>query len=249
MTGFSYEALAIIALITFFAAFIHGSIGFGFPLIATPLLALITDIHTAIILTLIPTLMVNLVTIASEGNALAAFHRHFSLALLALIGSAIGTLILIAVNSDIFEALLAVAIIVYLLADKITLKLSWVSRYPLLSKSFFGVAAGILGGLTNVMGPLLIIYALESGYSKKEFIQAINYCFLLGKTTQLMLFCVYGRFGLGEISTSAIMLGVAAVALYFGVSVKRKINEDLYKGLLRGFLLILAILLMVKAAS
>ena len=90
MTEFSYQALAIIALITFFAAFIHGSIGFGFPLIATPLLALITDIHTAIILTLIPTLMVNLVTIASEGNAVAAFHRHFSLALLDMIHCRIG---------------------------------------------------------------------------------------------------------------------------------------------------------------
>lgn len=249
MTGFSYEALAIIALITFIAAFIHGSIGFGFPLIATPLLALITDIHTAIILTLVPTLVVNLVTIASEGNAVAAFQRHFSLALLALIGSAVGTLILIAVNSDIFEALLALAIIVYLLADKITLNLTWVSRYPLPSKAFFGVAAGILGGLTNVMGPLLIIYALESRYTKKEIIQASNYCFLLGKTAQLLLFAVYGRFGFGEFSISAIMLGAAAVALYFGVSIKKKINEDLYMGLLRGFLLILAILLMVKAVA
>jgi uncharacterized protein len=249
LAGFGYEALAIIALITFFAAFIHGAIGFGFPLIATPLLALITDIHTAIILTLVPTLVVNLVTIASEGDALAALHRHFSLALLALIGSAIGTLVLIAVSSDIFEALLATAIIVYLLADKITLKLTWVGRYPLLSKSFFGVAAGILGGLTNVMGPLLIIYALESGYSKKEIIQASNYCFLLGKTAQLLLFFVYGRFGFDEFSLSAIMLGAAAIALYFGVSIKKRIDEDLYMGVLRGFLLLLAILLMIKAVT
>jgi hypothetical protein len=50
----SSEVLIAATFIFFFAAFIHGSIGFGFPMVATPLLALITDIQTAIILTLIP---------------------------------------------------------------------------------------------------------------------------------------------------------------------------------------------------
>ena len=63
-------------------------------MVATPLLALVTDIQTAIILTLIPTLLVNLASIASEGNILYALRRHLSLALLAMAGSAIGTIII-----------------------------------------------------------------------------------------------------------------------------------------------------------
>ncbi len=81
------------AFIFFFAAFIHGSIGFGFPMVATPLLALVTDIQTAIILTLIPTLLVNFVSITSEGHILYAFRRYLSLALLAMAGSAIARII------------------------------------------------------------------------------------------------------------------------------------------------------------
>ena len=91
---FSFEALIFIAVVFLLAAFIHGSIGFGFPMVATPLLALSTDIQTAIVLTLIPTLLVNLISIISEGNILVAARRHFPLALFAMLGSAVGTQIL-----------------------------------------------------------------------------------------------------------------------------------------------------------
>ena len=74
-------------------------------------------------LTLIPTLLVNLISIIIEGNILVAVRRHFSLALLAMLGSALGTQILLTVNSDIFKGLLGVVIIIYLLAEKIKLKL------------------------------------------------------------------------------------------------------------------------------
>ena len=52
MDVMNIEVLFVFALISFAAAMVHGSIGFGFPMVATPLLALITDIHTAIVVRL-----------------------------------------------------------------------------------------------------------------------------------------------------------------------------------------------------
>ena len=51
---FSFEALIFIAVVFLLAAFIHGSIGFGFPMVTTPLLALSTDIQTAIVFDINP---------------------------------------------------------------------------------------------------------------------------------------------------------------------------------------------------
>ncbi len=153
--GLSPEAVAALAGILLIAALIHGSIGFGFPMVATPLLALVTDMQTAILLTLIPTILVNLVSIFSEGDMAAALRRHYLLALLAVFGSAIGTLILIFTQADIFKVVLAAAILIYLFADKIKLNLRWIRRYPLSAKCLFGISAGVLGGLTKVMAPPL----------------------------------------------------------------------------------------------
>ena len=179
--NFSYEARIVLTFIFCLAAFIHGSIGFGFLMVATPLLAFFTNIQTAIVLTLIPTVLVNLISIVSEVNILLAARRHLSLALFAMPGCGVGTNIMLSVNSDIFKGLLGIVIIIYLLVEKTKLKLSWIRLYPRLSKLTFGVSVGLVGGMTNVMGPVLIIYSLESKHSKSEIVQASNLCFFVWK--------------------------------------------------------------------
>ena len=246
--NFSYEALIFFTLIFFLAAFIHGSIGFGFPMVATPLLALFTDLQTAIVLTFIPTLLVNLISIISEGDILLAARHHLPLALSALLGSAAGTQILLSVNSDIFKGLLGIVILIYLLVEKTQLELSWIRSYPRLSKSTFGVSAGLLGGLTNVMGPVLIIYSLESKHSKSEIVQAANLCFLFGKIIQILLFTLNDELTLNELSTSTVMLIVCSIGLYVGIVLKKKINEIIYKKIIRAFLFTLAAVLLIQVS-
>jgi len=245
---FSFEALIFITVVFLLAAFIHGSIGFGFPMVATPLLALSTNIQTAIVLTLIPTLLVNLFSIISEGNILVAARRNFSLALLAMLGSAVGTQILLTVNSDIFKVLLGVVIIIYLFSEKIKLKYSWIREQPKLSKFTFGFSAGILGGLTNVMAPVLIIFSLQSKYSKSDTVQASNLCFLLGKIIQLFLFFINGKFSLNEFSISSAMIIITSFSLYGGIAVRNKINGKTYKKILRLLLFLLAIILLIQVS-
>lgn len=246
---FGITALAISALIFFFAAFVHGSIGFGFPLLSTPLLALITDLQTAILLTLIPTILVNLVSISTEGNFIVALKRFLPIALLAMIGTALGTHILLSFDSEIFKVLLAIAIFVYLVSDRIKINFDWIRDNPLLSKILFGLSAGLLCGMTNVMAPVLIIYSLESGHSKSDLIQISNICFLVGKVTQILVFSLLGQYTLSELSLSPVMLLVVAMALYIGVHIKQKIIGDTYINVLKGFLLLLAIILIIQVVS
>lgn len=245
---FSLETLLLTGGIFLLAAFFHGSIGFGFPMVATPLLALTTDLQTAVILTLIPTASVNLISIANEGQFLRAVRKHLPLALCAMAGSAIGTQILIVTNSELFKALLAAAILGYLMIDKFQVRLTWVERYPNLSRLIFGVSAGILGGLTNVMAPVLIIYSLEAKLEKAEIVQSANICFLFGKIIQLFLFTLNGKFSLNEVTLSSVMLLLVFVALFTGFKIKRRLRQDTYKRALRFFLFLLALSLLYQVS-
>ena len=240
---FGFELFLIAGLISFFSAFIHGSIGLGFPMVATPLLAIFIDIQTAIILTLLPSLLTNSISIKSEGNIALAARRYLSLAIFVMSGSAIGTQILIFTNAEIFKALLAAAILMYLFAEKVNFKLGWVLEHQRFSNVVFGISAGILGGLTNVMAPVLIIYTLESKYSKSETIQALNFCFLFGKITQLVIFTVNSQLTFREFSASSVMFLTAAIALFFGLNIRKKIKVNTYRKILRLVLLILAVIL------
>ena len=232
-----------IIFVFLFAAFVHGSIGFGFPMVATPMLAITMDIQSAIVLTLIPTILMNLLSIRSEGSFSQAFKTFFPLALFAMIGSAVGTQILIYTSSDMFKGLLGFTILAYLFAGQINLRAPWVKKKPDSSKILFGFLGGVLGGLTNVMAPVLIIFCLESGYSKGQTVQALNSSFLLGKIIQLLIFSLNGEVGLEEVNLGLIMLLPIAITLFFSLKLRNQIKSHFYQKILKFFLLILAVIL------
>lgn len=241
------EFLLFLGVIVFFASLVHGSIGFGFPMIATPLIALFTDMQTAIIYTLIPTLLVNIVSIISEGGFLTALKQFYPLALFAMLGSAVGTQILITSDAEVFKLILAGAIIFYLLMDIIRINIPWIRNCPTCSMRFFGLLAGILGGLTNAMAPVLIIYTLESRFTKTQIIQASNICFLFGKIVQIILFSFASVFTFEEFSSSILSLFAIAIGLFLGIKLKSMIDIHLYKQIIKLILFIIAVTLISQS--
>lgn len=236
----SIEILAIFSIVIFFASIVHSSIGFGLLMVATPIFALFTDIQTAIIYLLIPTLLINIVSILSGGNFFLAIKRFSLLALLASIGTAIGTQILILYPTEFFKVLLAFIIFFYLFSDKLNINYSWVIKKPKTSLVSLGLGAGLLSGLTNVMAPFLIIYSLESKHSKNELIQLSNVCFLFGKVIQILIFYINDKLTYNEVLDSSIMIPMVLIGFLVGVKIKDKINASNYKKIIRYLLIIIA---------
>lgn len=234
------DFLIIFSIIIFLSSLVHGSIGFGFPMIATPLLAMVTDMKTAILYIAIPTLLINLISIFSEGNFLQAVKRFYPLAIIAMIGSAIGTQILIYSGSELFKLILAFSIFLYLFIQKFKIQMNWIREKKRLSMIVFGLSAGIIGGLTNVMASILIIYSLESKHSKKEIIQSTNLCFLFGKIIQIILFTRHGSFNQELLSVSFSSLIIVAIAMFAGLMIKNKIAQDIYRKVIKVVLFVIA---------
>jgi len=234
-----------LAIIVFWASIVHGSIGFGFGMISTPLIALFTDIQTTIMLMIIPTMLVNIASIASEGKFFEAIRKFWFIIFLMVIGSAIGTVLLIYTNSDYFKLLLAATIFIYLLQSKVEMRLSYVSRYPSASTYILGIFGGILSGLTNIVAPLMIMYTMELNYSKKDTIQLSNLCFLFTRIGQLSIFLYYKTFAMQTFEVSMLSVLVVSVGLYFGIRVKEKIDKQLYTKILKFLLFIIALTLVL----
>jgi hypothetical protein len=85
------------------SAFVHGAFGFGFPLLATPLLALGYDLRTAILLTLVPTVSIDLISIVSERHWRSALQRDWPIPAFTIVGSVMGTQLLLAVEPEPFR--------------------------------------------------------------------------------------------------------------------------------------------------
>ena len=231
-------------LITGFAAVVHGAVGIGFPLIATPLLAMVTDVKTAILLLVVPTIAINLANIIKGGKWQKSIALYWPLAVYGMIGSFLGARLLVAVPPENFRPVLAGVILLYLNADRLGVGFSWVPRYPRTATALFGLAAGILGGTVNVMLPALVIFALEIRMDKTAMIQVFNFCFLFGKLTQGLVFVQAGFLTLDVIKTSIPLAVLSLVAMVSAMTLRTRIRGDVYKRWLRRLLLIMAVVLL-----
>jgi uncharacterized membrane protein YfcA len=73
---FTYPAVGIALLI---AAFVKGATGLGFPLIATPTVALLLDIRTAVTILILPNLFMDSAQVIRDGFPYAIFRRFKAL--------------------------------------------------------------------------------------------------------------------------------------------------------------------------
>jgi uncharacterized membrane protein YfcA len=243
----SYITLAVYAAIILLAGLIHGTLGLGFPLVATPLLALFTDVRTAILITLLPTASVNVVSILKGGRWSESIGRFWPLAAFAVLGSIAGTRFLVVSDPAPFKLLLAALVLLYLFASRIeAFRMRWVSGHLRLSMMLFGLIAGVAAGTTNVMVPILIIYTLELGLERTATVQVFNLCFLAGKLTQIGVFAHAGMLtGRLLLSTTPLTI-VAVTALFVGMTLSRRIPTGIYRSIVRRVLLLLALLLVVQ---
>ena len=68
MPAIDYWLLAVAIPVIICAGWIHGALGLGFPLIATPLIAVFIDVKAAILITLLPTATVNVASVFTAQN-------------------------------------------------------------------------------------------------------------------------------------------------------------------------------------
>ena len=240
----SLNEYAVFVLIAVFAGFVHGSIGLGFPLLSTAMLSTFIDLRIAILITLIPTVAVNLFSIAKGGNWRESLGQFWPLAVWCLIGSVFGAWVIVYTDPTPYKLLLALLIFLYLVADRTSRKLlSNALQFPRASQFGFGIAAGFSAGSTNTMVPILVIYSLESGWAKTVMVQVFNMCFFSGKAAQLAVFGMSGTFTLQIFLTTLPIAGIAAGSLYLGQILQDRIDIHLFRRIIKLVLLILGIIL------
>ncbi|MDC0933076.1 sulfite exporter TauE/SafE family protein [Arcobacteraceae bacterium] len=238
--------ILVLAIIVFFASIVHGSIGFGFGMIATPLIAIYSDLQTAIIFLLLPTMIVNIISISSEGKFFEALKKFWFIIFLMVIGSSLGTLLLLYSNSEIFKLLLAFIILVYLVQSFIKIEASFVSKYAKTSTYGLGLIGGVFSGLTNVVAPLMIMYTLELKYSRKDTVQLSNLCFLFTKIGQIIVFVYFATFTVDTLELSLISIIVVLFGMFLGIKIKKRIDAKFYTKILQVLLFIIACILIFQ---
>ncbi|MDJ0801413.1 MAG: sulfite exporter TauE/SafE family protein [Desulfobacterales bacterium] len=240
--------IVILGAILLLSGGVQGLLGFGFPLLATPLMAMLLDVRTAMLLLLIPTMGINIASIAQGGRGWLSIGRFWPLVVCVAAGSVAGTRLLIVTDPAPYKLLLAVVLCFYLAFQQRGLRMPWVRNRPRTAMIAFGLAAGLLAGTVNAAVPALIVYALELGLAPLATVRVFNLCFLSGKLSQAMTFGAAGLFT-AEVIWRTLPAGLLALTgLWVGTRIRGRVDTDTYRRWLRRTLFVIAILLAVQYA-
>ncbi len=244
-----YVELGIAAGALMLAGLVHGTVGLGFPLIATPLLATVMDVRSAVLITLLPTVAVNVLSVLHGGRLRAGAVPYLPLAGWSFGFALLGALALSSLDPQPFKLALAAVILLYLNSERLAfVDLSFLARRPQLGMLVFGILAGLSAGSTNVMVPFLLIFALERGIERDDSVQLFNLCFLGGKLAQIAVFGHAGLLGFDLLLATAGGAVLAVAALLVGFRLRRHIAAPVYRRVLRHLLYVMSAVLVMEFA-
>ena len=247
LESFSLAALLWITLVMALAGLVHGTLGLGFPLVATPLIAIVTDIKTAIVLVLLPCIAVVAVSILKGGELRSVLRVYWPMPVCAFIGSTIGTHIYLAVDAAPFTLALAIVILVYLNLERLG-KTNW----PMLRKhrfafgALFGLISGLCDSTVNVAAPPLIIYFMNLGLQPVIMVKALNICFASGKVTQLANLLYAGNMAVATWLATLPFAGLSIATLLGGMAIRDLIDAATYRAWLKKALFVMALVLVAQ---
>ncbi len=233
--------------IYFLAGVIKGMLGIGFPTAAVSLLAQVVDARTAILLVVIPMVVTNAWQVWRNRQVRWVFTRFWRLLVMMLIFIAIFSQLAGLVPVALLTGVLGLIVALYSLSSLYLPVLSIPDRHDRLSQLLAGTSAGIMGGITGVWAPPLLIYLKARGVGKEAFVATTGVLLCLGS---LVLFTGYVSAGLivGPLLVmSCLLLLPSMLGFNAGESIRRRLSPERFERLLLWFFLIMGLNLIRRA--
>lgn len=233
------------------AAILHGITGMGFPMLGTTALAFIMPLSKVVALVALPSLLMSLLVLCSNNKK--GFYQEIVyylktyklLAIGSVVGSILGVKLLLILPVSWLFLLMAI-ITLYYSVNGILNVCAKAKNIQVVANNknmvLFGFLAGIIGGSTNAMSPILLIFLLSETEDKNRIAKASNLCYLLAKIVQIyMLKDQYLLLNKSEYGLIFLLSVLSIIGLYVGIWLRTKISPNFFKMLIFIVLFVLAL--------
>jgi uncharacterized membrane protein YfcA len=228
------------------ASFVKGTTGMGFPLIATPMVALLVDIRTTYALLLMPNILMDVIQISRGELPWTLWRRLVPLLGATVVGVFLGTRIMIAISERAILLALAGMILVFLASTRMRFDLRVPPAWEVWLGPITGFAGGVLNGVTNVFSPVGAIYLLALQFEKRDFVKAMASIFLVAKVSQLAAIARWGLYTPAILQASAALTAVALAAFWVGLKAQDRVRQETFIRMLHVLLAGMAVFFVYK---
>ncbi len=240
------QTMLLVGLTAMGAAFVKGVTGMAFPLFATPVVVLLTDIRTAIVVLLAPNILMDVVQIVRKRFPLEHLVRLWTMLVAGIIGVFVGTYLLVSIPVRLVNLILAVIVFIYVAQTLWARAVAMPARWEPVMSPAVGFAAGVLNGVSNTLSPIVAIYLLSLQLAKFDFVKSIALVFFSFKVAQAAAVWGWNLFTPARLWLSAVATAFAFAGFGIGLRVQDRINQRTFNRVLLVLLTLIGLLLLGK---
>lgn len=239
--------LALVIAFVLLAAVCQAATGFGFALVAVPLLSLVLDVKVAVAVCIVLGPTSGILSIA-ELWRLVRWRTVVVLVLGSAIGAPLGAAILVRSTST--QLRVGVALIMLV---SVGLTLAGLKpprpRFPSVVSLCVGAISGILRSATSMGGPPVALYLLGLGYKPRAFVATNAAYFLLGSVVSISALATAGQLTREVLTLVALCIPALFVGSWCGRWLRIRTPERTFRLLVLGVLVGAAIAVIAPVAA
>lgn len=222
--------LAVAVAVVFFACTVFSALGFGIGIVGIPLLLLVFDPTTAIILLNVMALPV-VAVIVLRNRAHLAVRGVLPIAIAGIIGALIGARALGALDIAAHGRLFGIAILALIIA--LTIGGMFKMPFPKPNPRIAGPVSGFLVGLfitaIGVGGPLLVLFLLSQGWSRQSIRASMALFFIFMVSALLAGYAMNGLFTPPRLTLIAVAFVPAVLAALLGDRIAQRLTDAIWR--------------------
>jgi uncharacterized membrane protein YfcA len=238
--------IAACAAAILFGGIVKGTLGVGLPLFAVPLMSLMIGSTQAIALVAVPVLASNIWQAWQEASWKASFQRFWPLMLTQAIMTVIAVHWTLSFSVKQLNMLVAFAVILAVVSMMFKPSFTIPADKERWTGALVGTLSGMLGGVSSLMGPIMISYMLALKMRRDEFVGAVSVIYLNAAWPLYLAMFSFGRMEVIDLGYSVLALVPMAIGLTTGQKLRHRLSEDSFRKILLGFLTFIAVLLVIR---
>ena len=238
--------IAACAAAILFGGIVKGTLGVGLPLFAVPLMSLMIGSTQAIALVAVPVLASNIWQAWQEASWKITLKRFWPLMLTQAIMTVFAVHWTLSFTVKQLNMLVAFAVVLAVVSMLFKPSFSISPQKEKWMGALVGTLSGMLGGVSSLMGPILISYMMSLKLKRDEFVGAISVIYLNAAWPLYAAMYAFDRMEVIDIGYSFLALIPMAIGLSTGQKLRHKLSEDAFRKVLLGFLIFVAALLVLR---
>jgi len=235
----------VIILAVLAGGLVKGTLGFGMPMVALPIIAFIIPPTTAMILLCAPIFLTNFLQIKFKEGV--SSYRFLPMFLSLVVGLIIGARLILEIDINTITQIIAVSIIFAALVNCFGFKINNIKQnYEKIITTIIGFGSGILGGLSTFYGPPMLAYLVAVDLPKEKFVRTVSTMYFIGSFPLYGSLIYYGFATKEDLIFSLILIMPAFISQQIGTKIRDKINHKQFRNLVLFTLIVLGISLFLK---